>query len=314
MKNLIIISAYINTQEKEDVLFQALTQLKKLELPILIMCNSILNDRILKLCDYHIYDKENFLLPPERSPINWFADSTETVHLYNKGVGYPIIKKLNIALHFAKNLGFENFLLAEYDNIYHDEDLPKVTNMFANLPEKKGFFCRVYDHGLWLETRIFAGNVDFFLENIPMPLTYEQWNTTPPYSFSSETIEYIFPLLFEKHLDKLDYFDGYNKEYFSKSRIDIFSITQEINMVYNTETPSKPLLFLVGSGNEYRVYLNGALFDTVHLQIGETKKYYLELTDADLEVKVIRPMMEKSFIINNSTIEQYKLVACRYKL
>lgn len=312
MKNLIIINSHINTPEKEEILFQSVQQLKKLGLEILLTSNSILTERVLTLCDYYIYDKENILLPPERSPINWFADTTETIHLFNKGIGYPIIRKLNLALHFAKNLQFDNFFFTEYDSIFHDEDLPKIMDMLS-LQDKKGFFCKVYENELWLETRIFSGNVNFFLESIPLPATYDQWISTYPYESATDTLEYIFPLLFQQHMDKLNFFDGYNKDYFTNSEIDIFSINQEMNIVYNTEDPLKPILFLVGTNKTYEVYINDTLVDTVHLYTGQRKKYRLDIKE-ELIVNVKHNSMQRSFKISKDNIKDYKHIARRYKL
>jgi len=312
MKNIIIVNAYINTPEKENTLYQSLLQLKKLELPILIVASSILSTRIVELCDYYIYDKENFLLPIERSPLYWYADDTESVHLYNKGIGYLIIKRLNLALHFIKNLEFDNFLFLEYDNIFHDDDLIKIENMFSSLKEKGAFLCQVSSS--WLETRIFAGNVDFFIKNIPMPKRYEEWISIEPYASTNETIEMIFPLLFQNHMNSIETTPGYNKDYFTKSEIDLFSIAKDANIVYNVNDPNKPLLFLIGTNRTYDVWIDKIHIETVYLEVGQVKKYYFDISDKDVVVEVRREELESVFTINKDNIDTYKLTGKRFTL
>lgn len=313
MKNVIVIGAYINTDEKETILYEALQQLRKLQLPIIVTSSSILSNRIIELCDYHIYDKENLLLPIERSPLYWYADSDETVHLYNRGISYTILRKMNLSLNFLHNLKFDNFFYMEYDNIIHDEDLVKITDMFTSLETKKAFFCRASDD--WLESRIFAGNVDFFVKNLSMPTSYEEWISTEPYSSRHETLEILFSIVFRQHLNDVHLFTGFNKDYFANSKIDLFSISQEINIVYNNEQHDLPLLFLIGSGTEYTITVNDVLLDTLYLNVGEVKKYYINLiNEVDSKITVERKGLCKSFVLNKHNIEDYKTMGCRYKL
>ena len=312
MKNVIIINAYINTEEKENVLYKSLLQLKKLELPILIIASSILSTRIVELCDYYIYDEENFLLPVERSPLYWYADGSESIHLYNRGIGYLIIKRLNLALHFVKNLGFNNFFYSEYDSIFHDDDLGKIKNIFASLNIKKAFLCQV--DSSWLESRMFAGNVDFFLDNIPMPTSYEEWISTEPYASNSETLEMIFPILFKNFASEIETAQGYNKDYFANSQIDLFSISKEVNIVYNEENKNNPLLFLLGTNRTYDVWINEKHIETIYLETGQTKKYYFDISTEEVVIKVQRDGLESVFTVNTDNICDYKLLGKRFNL
>jgi hypothetical protein len=313
MKNAIVIGAYINTPEKENILYEALLQLRKLELLIIVTSSSILSHRIVELCDYHIYDKENTLLPIDRSPLYWYADGTETIHLYNRGISYVIIKKLNLSLHLLQNIKIDNFVYLEYDNIIHDDDLIKVKDMFTALETKKAFFCKASNE--WLESRIFAGNVKFFLDNLPLPISYEEWIVTEPYSTRYETLEILFSIIFEPLMKDIAVTQGYNKDYFDKSKIDLFSIAKEINIIYNKETIDNPLLFLIGSDSSYDIFIDGCKIDTCYLNMGEVKKYYIELIDdKDTVVEVKYRDTEKTFVINKQNIGTYETIGCRYKL
>lgn len=313
MKNAIVVGAYINTDEKEQVLYEALLQLKKLQLPIVVVASSILSNRIIELCDYHIYDKENLLLPVERSPLYWYADDVETVHLYNRGISYVIVKKLGLALHLLQHLKVDNFLYMEYDSIIHDNDLSKVMDMFAILKSKSAFFCQAAQD--WLESRIFAGNVKFFLDTLPLPISYEEWITTEPYATHNETLEILFSFVFQNHMDKVAVTPGFNKHYFTQSKIDLFCISKEVNIVYNEEVPDNPILFLIGANSEYDIHINEHFIDKIYLNVGEVKKYNLVLVgNEDTTVKVNFRGTQKLFTINKQSIQEYKILGCRYKL
>jgi hypothetical protein len=87
MKNIVIINSYANTEEKVNLLLNYVKQVKKTNCDILLTSHLPLPQNIVTLVNYYIYDKENFLLPKERSPATWYADHEEYISLYlsNKG-------------------------------------------------------------------------------------------------------------------------------------------------------------------------------------------------------------------------------------
>lgn len=310
---ILIVNSYINTKEKEEVLYKSLIQLKKLNRHILLLSNStILSKNILDICDFYIYNSENLLLPSEKSPLIWYADATETVHMYNKGVNLSIVRNMNLGLHFVKNLGFTKFLYMEYDNIFHDDDLPTLEGMFQILSDKYAYFCRFNDYNqLAYETRIFSGDVDFFLTNISLPKTYEEWAVTYPYSSNTETLEYIFPVLLSTHSDNIQFYDGGNGYLFSKSDIDIFRSSNDVNVVYNKNKIDTPLLFIVGVGAEYTIFIDDIQIDKIWLNRNEIKKYYFNITETPTHIKVLRSNDVKTFEVNIDNIEKFKSYGIR---
>ena len=313
--NIIIVNAYINDSKKEEIMYESLTQLKKYNTKVLCISNSPLSDRIIKLCDYAIQNNDNILLPKERTPIKWFADNEESIHLYTTGNSLAITKNLYTSLKFVSDKGFKNFIFMEFDSIIHDEDFIRLDNIFKMLKDKKAFFCRLpYPDVVGYESRIHGGQINFFLNKISLPFTYELWTTTHPYASSTETLEYILPLVFTDYQDDIHFFEGTNAEYFTKSKIDLCSSTQEINIVYNTENQNKPLLFLVGTNAEYLVQINDTS-ESIYLSQGDTKKYKLDIEYNDCNIKVTKNKEEpKVFNLNMSNIEQYKPHATRFKL
>lgn len=315
MENLIIVNAYINDDKKENIMYEALLQLKKYEAPILVIANSTLSDRVVKLCDNFIYNNDNFLLPKERTPIKWFADNNETIHLYSQGNSFAIVKNLYTSLKFAAAFGFKKFMFMEFDSIIHEDDFVRIDDIFKILDNKPVFFCKTsYAGTVGYETRIHAGQVDFFLNSVPLPHTYEQWVSTPPYSIQLETLEYIFPTVFNTQVDKIHFFEGSNAEYFKHSLIDLCSTTPEISIVYNEESPVHPLLFIISTGTNYTITCNDTILESKFLPAGTINKYYLDISVDDCNVKVKFNDRTKEFMVTKENIVSYKESAIRYKL
>lgn len=315
-KNIIIVNSYIDDSKKESIMYESLLQLKKYNTKILCISNSTLSDRILSLCDYFIYNKDNILLPKERTPVKWFADVDETIHIYSKGNSFAITKNLYTSLKFVQTLGFKKFIFMEFDSIFHDDDFRRLDGIFETLNDRYAFFCKLpYPDVIGYESRIHGGQVDFFLNNIPLPATYEAWTVTFPYASTTETLEYILPLVFKPFEKHIEFFEGTNADYFTNSQIDLCSTTQEINIVYNDEFPNKPILFLVGTNTEYTVEINNTFIDKVYIPQGITKKYPLDIEALGCIVKVSTTSgKSESFHIDMNNVDTYKPHAIRYKL
>jgi hypothetical protein len=310
---IIIVNSYIDSSEKESILRDSLIQLKKLGRKIVLMSNSmILSETVLALCDFHIYSSENLLLPPEQSPFFWHADNLEIVYLYCRGINLTVTRGINIGLHFAKNFGYKKFIYLEYDTIIHDADFPLLNTMFKAIDQKKAFFCKFgKEPQIGYETRIFSGDVDFFISNIPLPKTYKEWNTTHPYSTNTYTLEFIFPTIFEKYIDEIELYDGWNAKFLENSRVDIFTARQDANIVYNVNNPSNPLLFIVGMGAEYLIEINGVEIDKVWLNKHQLKKYYFTISDETTVVTVTRNQHTSTFEVGHYNIDTFKPYAVR---
>lgn len=315
MKNIFIVNAHVSSPEKENILCSALSQLKKCEGKILVVSNSILSKDTISLCDYYVYDKEDQLLPTDKTPTKWFADSEYTVHLYSRGNSFSIVKNLNIGLNFARNLGFEKFITMEYDNIIHDGDLQKLQNLFDVLQYKNAFFCRTIEwNAEWFESRIFSGDIRFFLDNIVLPTKLETWYTTYPYSSNIETLEYLYPILFAQYPNEVAFFNGTNKAYFTNSKIDVNTSIPEATIAYNTDNILTPFLFLVGTDTEYTVRINDEHIESIYMSRGEWKRYKLDISLKECIVEVVKDTTTKTFSVSQNNIEEYKNFAMMYKL
>jgi len=317
MKNILIVNCYIDSPQKEQILYDCLLQLKKTNHDILLVANSVItSDRVLRLCNHHIYNDDNFLLPKENSPYIWYSDGQECVNVHLKGIAYVIVKKLNLSLHFVKNLDYDKFLFMEFDNIFHDEELHKIDDIFNKLTDKKAFFCKFgYEENLsGFETIIFGGDVRFFTDSIPLPNSYSKWVTTFPYSGqATNVLERMFPIVFSDQMDKVEFVDTNIRSYFPLSQIDAFSFSKDIHIIENVDIPTNPLLFIVGLNDSYKIFINDTLVANDFISKGNWRKYYFGVGEDDTRINVEKSGTVVTYNINKNNVQDHSS-GIRYNL
>jgi hypothetical protein len=323
MKNIIIINSYANTDEKLNVLFNYILQIKKSNNHILLTSHLPLPSNIVELVNYYIYDKENLLLPIERSPVVWFADYEEYINLNCSRHAYTIIKNVYNSLNFAKSLGYKNFIFSEGDCVFNNEGVDKLQCIYDILENtnKKLFMFKlenqIYNkHKFLYITNFFAGNIDYFLKNIPLVKSFEEWCNVPPYSNGSEMLESLFvemiqPLLNETHEETRPI-----NSYFNESEIDVFHTFDNFyQILYNLENKNKPVFFTVGNGGYYELTINNQLVVSRHYNRGELFKYKFDINENDTIVQLkINDIVVITRSINVSTVEECKKFGVRGKI
>jgi hypothetical protein len=308
MKNLFIVTAFINSVEKERTVIAALNQLKKCGHKILIVSNGILSHHIISLCDYSIYDSEDWMLPPEKSPVKWYANENMIINLYGKGNSFSVARNIVVALNFAKTIGFQNFVTLEYDNIIHDNDLSKLNEIFNRLIDKKAFFCTIPNgDSEWFDTRVFGGNIDFFLTNKILPAVYEDWVEMTTFGENLiATFEQLCVHRIRPYREFVSFFEGNNRQCFPNSQIDAEYSVNPVRVVYNNDNEQQPVLFLLGVDREYRVQINDNVFTTFVPRYSWTT-YPLDLSTGDYNIRVTYNNETSQFnaIINSTNIKEY---------
>jgi hypothetical protein len=317
MKNVIIINGYANTVERRNVLINCINKLKKLNIDIILISNHQDDGYIQSLIDYYIYDADNFLLPKDKSPLNWFADDKETIHLFHGGTSYIVYKHMCVSISFAKNLQYENFLYLEFDVDFSESDLDKI-NFILNqrLVNKKMWMCNFQSLGKQaIESRLFAGNVEFFLKNFIFIKSIDDWNSKYPFSTSSDSLEYIFSQLVNHIRDSIYFTNMSVGEYFNSSAFDIFSAYSFINVTYNSENKFEPLLFAITKQGKYNVLINNQMVlnkDCIH---NEWIKIKFTISSDLTNLKVL---FNDSLIfeenVNLENIENFKNKCILYKI
>ena len=323
MKNIIIINSYANSQEKVNLLYNYVLQVKKTNCDILLTSHLPLPQNIVELANYYIYDKENFLLPKERSPATWYADHEEYISLYCSRHGYAIIKNVYSALHFAKSLGYTDFIFSEYDNILSDNGVYKFQSIFDVLQktEKKIFVFRLNEqrynkYNIVYQTNFFAGNIDYFIKNITLVKSYEEWCTIMPYATTSEMIETLFVGMMQPIVDKVHEELTLMNSYFEDSKFDEFHIFDyAYPIIYNLENKNKPVFFILSTGGYYELNINNQLVVSRYYNKGEILKYKFDIDESDTVVELKcdgKTVVSKT--VNIYSIENYKDLAVRGKI
>lgn len=317
MKNVIIINSHANTTDRKTVLINCINQFKKLNYDIILSSNFKDDMDVQKLVDYYLYDFDNYLLPKDKSPINWFADAFETIHLLRNGNSYICYKHMCTSISFANYLGYKNFIYLEYDCVISDKDLEKINLIFEDLQNKKLWMCTYKDRYLnqGLESIFFAGCVNFFVNNIKLVKNINEWNEIEPFCNNSETLEFLFVKIFENVKNEILLNEKSVSEFFDKSQIDIFRAYTPINIVYNDENNSEPLLFILTESGIYTIIINETIVLNQSYQDNNWIKFKFKIDSKDTNIKVLfNNNVKFNTLININNIENIKYKAIRYKL
>jgi hypothetical protein len=122
MKDLIMISSYCNTKEKEEVLRNLVSQISKQKdtFDIMIVSHTVVPDDISNKCDLVLYDKKNELLydwdlrcKPWFNPGNTRQIMSIFTGFFNTHLA--IWRMLILGNSLAKNIGYEKIHHIEYD-------------------------------------------------------------------------------------------------------------------------------------------------------------------------------------------------------
>jgi hypothetical protein len=323
MKNIIIINSYANSQEKLDVLFNYILKVKKTNHDLLLISHLPTPSKIIEQVKYYIYDKENFLLPIERSPVVWFADFEEYINLHCSRHAYAIVKNFYTALNFIKSLGYDNFIFSDGDNIITDNAIPKYNTIFDTLENtnKKIFVFKMQNqiynkYNILYRTNFFAGNVNYFIKNIPLVKSFEEWCTTPPYSIGSEMLETLFvemtrPLLNDIHEELL-----HINSYFNDSQIDVFhTFDNYYSIIYNLEDKSKPLFFTISKGGHYELSIDNKIVISSIFNVGQIIKCKFDINEKNTTVILKHDgIVVATKCVNINSVESYKSMGVRNKI
>jgi hypothetical protein len=317
MKNVIIINSYANTDERRNVLINCINKLKKLSIDIILISNYQDDGHVQSLTDYYIYDVDNFLLPKDKSPLNWFADDKETIHLFHGGTSYIVYKHICVSISFAKNLQYKNFLYLEFDVDFSESDIDKIDFVLNQcLVDKKMWMCNFnsFDR-LAIESRLFAGNIEFFLENFTLVKSIDDWDNKYPFSSSSDTLEYIFPQLVYHIKESIHLTNMSVGEFFNSSKFDIFNAYSFINVAYNVENKFVPLLFIITKNGKYNVMIDNKMILNKYCIHNEWIKLRFTISEDLSNLKVLfndSVVFEEN--VNLENIENFKNKCVLYKL
>jgi hypothetical protein len=133
MKDLILITAYCNTEQKKELLDRLLSFLNFYSsvFDIMVSSHTPLDIEIQNKCDYVIFDKENLLLYDDKiRPKLFFKTDTFTVnsnYISSFNTTYTVLKLESMGTSLANSLGYKKIHKIEYDT-----DISSIKELIDN--------------------------------------------------------------------------------------------------------------------------------------------------------------------------------------
>jgi hypothetical protein len=218
MKNVLIIGTYPNENHKVILLEKCLEKVRPLGFDIILVSHFSVSEKIQEMVDYYFYEKNNILTPTNLTP-EWTFNN-QSFSLRKKNFGHVLAVSNNIinGIKLSKNLGYENFIYMEYDNLFEFSDLLKMKyslESMSTMKKKMLFFKNFVEGNEVYETLIFGGNVDYFYENNFLP--------SQPIDLEGESVslERLFFTKQKKNENLFYVIDSSTKTFFSNSEINL---------------------------------------------------------------------------------------------
>lgn len=176
MNEIILIDAFITNKLNEEKLKNFIDKIKIIDLPILLISNTIISEEIVKKVNYYIYDSENRLFEDSFEEYDEFIlwevlndIRFNTVYQHKQKHALSVMVNLFNGISFAKNIGYKNFHRIEYDTILGDNTINFIRKIREKTEkeEKEGYFF-LNEKNKTQKFQYFYSNIDFFLKNIPL--------------------------------------------------------------------------------------------------------------------------------------------------
>ena len=124
----IVVFSHADNLEKEEILFRSLSSIKKLNLKVILASHISVSERNQNLCDYFIKDDNNLILTEADifnnptdiddnlyNTTDYFGGIKFETYIYKKTYQAGVFNLYISAFQLAKQLGFKNAILWEYD-------------------------------------------------------------------------------------------------------------------------------------------------------------------------------------------------------
>jgi len=265
VKEIFIVSAYPDVEEKEELLNKTVTRLKSLGKTVLLASHYAVPNYIVEKVDYYIYDSYNMIntehVLEKDGADYWMDNSNFKLQSIVTAHTSALSRMFGLAINFVKSLGYDYFVILESDSDYDLGDLKKFDDIKNDVIEndKKLFFFKPkktefcwFDSFVY-ETYCFGGFVSEFDKRFKFPTTINEWNNLYNEDRKINCMEYLIYKNFST--DEKDYHIlGTLRSYFLNSKIDLFSFGDPIGIYYNEKDEMKPVIFLLNQGNYKKTY------------------------------------------------------------
>lgn len=144
------------------------------------------NDELVNVCDIHIYDKKNILIPHNFFDSAWVADPLARADLNLKESqndmyhGPAVHNNIFNGISIGNSLGYEYIISVNYDVLFNKQEFELINSILNDIQEKnkEGFFLLANEQdGLALKTAFFICTPSLYLnnfKNISSTLEYEK--------------------------------------------------------------------------------------------------------------------------------------------
>ena len=134
MNTCFIVFSHANTPEKENILNESLLSIKKTGIKIILASHLSVSERNQDICDYFIKDTDNLVLCEDDifnnpsniteniySSIDYISNFRMETSVYKRNYQAGVFNLLINSFNLAKNLGFKNGIIWDYDYILGDK-------------------------------------------------------------------------------------------------------------------------------------------------------------------------------------------------
>lgn len=179
----IFLDAFLRSEKEQSILLENIIQLKKLNLPILLVSNSKnINQKIIKEVDYFFYDSndlkfdknyENYEILTHFKDFQYFRLSFSRPYIQRYGLS--VMSNFYKSCSILSSLGFDAMIRFEWDIFFHEDDLVNIGKTIFEFKNKrlgKAYIpCQPatnpYGRGPFVEGLMWIVETKFFLENYP---------------------------------------------------------------------------------------------------------------------------------------------------
>jgi hypothetical protein len=146
----VVLFSHADNLEKEEILFNSLTSIRKLNLKVILASHIPVSERNQNLCDYFIKDDNNLIIDESEifnnpididtnlfSSIDYFGGIRFETYIYKKTYQAGVFNLYISSFNLAKNIGFKNVILWEYDYTLGDDSIDFIKNNMKLMIEDK---------------------------------------------------------------------------------------------------------------------------------------------------------------------------------
>jgi hypothetical protein len=267
-KDIVIITAHCDDQEKIDTLIECIDELKSQGYPIIISSHIQVPNNIYDMVDYVIYDKENPLIYNHEfdefgGSNTWFwalYDGFYQEYTLDFNHAYAVLKLIKNGVSLAKINGYEISHVVCYDYIVKDKNLLNQHTKHLEEYDVFSYFFKGISHE-GLSAGLFSFKNDIFIKSFSHVTTKKEYNKSG-YAIFEEFLEKIF-LKNSAKVIKI------NIDTIRENNI-IDKYTNIGNMSKNI-IDGKGLLFLSKINNSFYIYLFSFMKSTLNLTINNVK-------------------------------------------